>query len=252
MNSVICITGMHRSGTSLTSSWLELCGLTIHNGQFYGPDVGNPKGHFEDKEFVDLHSAALTMEHPRSGGWKAHTNKFLTFTNEHLEHARELVDQRNSNYSLWGWKDPRSIIYLKHWKQIIPSLKVLLIWRPCREVARSLIKRSTKSGRSTFKIRTIESVKLWLSYNSKVCEYKQEFPNDTLLFPLDYIVKHDQTVLHLINKKFQTELKYRAISDVYNQKLLNRGSDSLIVRLATLYYRCSYLETTLSNLSDIR
>lgn len=31
MNSMVCITGMHRSGTSLISSWLELCRLNIHN-----------------------------------------------------------------------------------------------------------------------------------------------------------------------------------------------------------------------------
>ena len=50
MNQVICITGMHRSGTSLVASWLESSGLVIHDGAFLGPSVGNEKGNFEDAD----------------------------------------------------------------------------------------------------------------------------------------------------------------------------------------------------------
>ena len=90
MNKIICITGMHRSGTSLTASWLEHCGLMVHDGNFYGPDTGNPKGHFEDKEFVDLHASAILLEKPKSKGWKVVTEKFLTFTGEHISYANML------------------------------------------------------------------------------------------------------------------------------------------------------------------
>ena len=183
MNKIICITGMHRSGTSLTTSWLELCGLRTHNGNIIGAHTGNPKGHFEDKDFVDLHSSGILQKYPKSKGWKVFTDNFQFFENQHLRHATNLISQRNAKYELWGWKDPRSVVYLRQWKEIIPALKVFLIWRPCSEVVQSLIKRSRKATAPVFNINSFQSVKLWMSYNKKVFEYKIKYPNDTLLIP---------------------------------------------------------------------
>jgi len=243
---------MHRSGTSLTTSWLEVCGLRIHDGAFYGPETGNPKGHFEDKDFVDLHSSAIELEKPKSNGWKLFADKFFAFEAGHLSNARKLVDQRNAKYNLWGWKDPRSVIYLTQWKEIIPSLKVLLLWRPCSEVASSLIRRSRKARAPVFKINILDSVKLWMAYNERVCEYKQQNPDDAVLFPLEHVIEHDQDVLKFLNKKFRINLEYRRIGDLYDQKLLTRGPTPLLLtRLASLYYRTDRLETRLQQLSDI-
>ena len=91
-NKAICITGMHRSGTSLTTSWLESCGLQIHDGQSHGPATGNPKGHFEDKEFVDLHSKAISHEYPLSNGWKVIRQKELSFTDSQLISITSLIN----------------------------------------------------------------------------------------------------------------------------------------------------------------
>jgi hypothetical protein len=51
MSKVLCIAGMHRSGTSLVTSWLQRCGLQIDDGQLLAANTGNPTGHFEDIEF---------------------------------------------------------------------------------------------------------------------------------------------------------------------------------------------------------
>lgn len=249
---IICITGMHRSGTSLTTSWLELCGLRSHDGNIIGAHTGNPKGHFEDKDFVDLHSSAILRKYPKSRGWKAVTDNFEFFESQHLQHATNLISQRNTKYELWGWKDPRSVLYLRQWKEIIPSLKVLLIWRPCSEVVQSLAKRSRKATAPVFNINSFQSVKLWMSYNKKVFEYKVKYPNDTLLIPLEYIVKYDQDVLCLVNKKFQMDLKYRPISDVYDRNLLNKGTVPLLTRWAAKCLGSSKLEKVLCDLSDVR
>ena len=137
---------MHRSGTSLLASWLESCGLTIHDGNYWGPSEGNQKGHFEDKDFVQLHSSAILLESPKSYGWKIFSDDFLTFDHDQLSRAKKLVSDRNAKYRIWGWKDPRSVIFLKKWKAIIPELKVLLVWRPCSEVVNSLIRRAGKAN----------------------------------------------------------------------------------------------------------
>jgi len=143
MNKIHCITGMHRSGTSLIASWIEHCGLSIEDGNLMGPGIGNPKGHFEDSDFVDLHSSAILSEHPGSKNWQVFVGKFMTFSDGHLSTAKKLVRERNKQFDNWGWKDPRSVLFLEQWKAIMPDLKVPLNWRPCSEVVHSLIERSS-------------------------------------------------------------------------------------------------------------
>ncbi|MEL7418373.1 MAG: hypothetical protein AAGK10_07335 [Cyanobacteria bacterium J06555_3] len=46
-NSVIIITGMHRSGTSLTASLLQSAGVYLGD-RLMSADSGNAKGYFED------------------------------------------------------------------------------------------------------------------------------------------------------------------------------------------------------------
>ncbi|MEY2858272.1 MAG: hypothetical protein RLZZ74_2584, partial [Cyanobacteriota bacterium] len=45
--SVMIITGMHRSGTSLTASLLQSAGVNLGD-RLMSEDRGNSKGHFED------------------------------------------------------------------------------------------------------------------------------------------------------------------------------------------------------------
>jgi O-antigen biosynthesis protein len=52
------IAGMHRSGTSLTSSLMEDAGINIGTRLIEAtPD--NPKGHFENLDFVEFHVNVL-------------------------------------------------------------------------------------------------------------------------------------------------------------------------------------------------
>ena len=107
---------MHRSGTSLITSWLEASGLVIHNGSFHGPSVGNLKGNFEDKEFVDIHARELRSKYPDSMGWQVFCPDKLTFSSEHRHQLEDLIGERSGKYQLWGWKDPRTVFFLDEWK----------------------------------------------------------------------------------------------------------------------------------------
>lgn len=249
---VICITGMHRSGTSLVASWLESCGLPIHDGDVLESTPANPRGHFEDKDFVDLQTSAICQHRPKSRGWKIFPNSFLTFDEKQLGYAYQLVSKRNAKYGIWGWKDPRSVLFLTQWKSILPELKVLLVWRPCLEVVASITRRWQKTKKPTAKVAFHEAVKLWVYYNQRVCEYRQKYPDDTLLLPMDYVIRQDRTALDLINKRFCAGLSYFPIANLYNPNILHRESVSVpfLVRLANFYYRSSKVEKRLRELSD--
>ncbi|NJK60916.1 MAG: hypothetical protein HC918_12650, partial [Oscillatoriales cyanobacterium SM2_1_8] len=67
--SPLVVAGMHRSGTSLTASLLQTLGT--HLGQtLVAADRHNPKGYFEDLDFVTLQRQMLTAACPvDDGGW---------------------------------------------------------------------------------------------------------------------------------------------------------------------------------------
>ena len=246
---------MHRSGSSLTTSWLASCGLNIHDGNLIGADAGNPKGHFEDNDFVDLHKSEIQYRKPDSEGWKIQPATFLKFKSAQLCRARQLIEERNKKFVHWGWKDPRTTIFLKQWKEIIPDLKALLIWRPCLEVVNSLVRRSRKVTHAPQnKISVPEAVKMWICYNQRLCEYKREYPTETLLFSIYHLISYPYRIMELINAKLQLNLNYQPFCDIFENSLL-KGRTALLTdfwaKAADMYYKDYHIEKKLKALSDI-
>ena len=64
----IIITGMHRSGTSLTASLLQSAGVKIGD-RLMGKGTGNSQGHFEDLDFVEFHQQVLESQGLNIAGW---------------------------------------------------------------------------------------------------------------------------------------------------------------------------------------
>jgi len=259
MKNVLCITGMHRSGTSLVASWLERCGLPIHDGRLLGPGLGNPKGHFEDLDFSELQADAIQSQIIGSQGWKVFSGNGLCFQERHLRLAEKLVEERNRKYNRWGWKDPRTVLFLNQWKEIIPQLKVLLIWRPCEEVVQSLVARFRSVGRADINLRKFlavsvaDAVKLWISYNRIICRYKEKHDDDTVLLSLNDILCQPNGVIRLIKRKWGMGLSDEPISQVFDPLLLDRSSFSATQWTARIYgFLCGSFEVEkrLRRLSD--
>jgi hypothetical protein len=158
----ICIAGMHRSGTSMITRLLNLCGL------FLGPEkevsvsaFDNEAGFWENSQFVQLNDEILAHF---GGGWDlppAMTEgwEFRFEMNRFHDDALALVKQFNP-YTLWGWKDPRNSILFPYWKRVIPDLKLLICLRNPLEVAQSLQRR----GHSSLPF----GLQLWLAYNQRL------------------------------------------------------------------------------------
>ena len=135
----IIITGMHRSGTSMIAGLLKLCGLYLGNN-LIGGLKDNPKGHFEDRDFVHInHKLFLENE----GEWGLPPQKIQKISPK-LQAEIKAFLRKWPRDRLVGWKDPRACITLPVWiKAIKPEpLKVVLIRRPVTEIAQSLKKRN--------------------------------------------------------------------------------------------------------------
>lgn len=158
----ICIAGMHRSGTSMITRLLNLCGL------YLGPEkevsvsaFDNEAGFWENSRFVKLNDEILRQA---GGGWDLPPVlpegwEFGDEMNRFDEEALALVKQF-SPYTLWGWKDPRNSISFPYWKRLIPDLKLLICLRNPLEVAQSLQRR----GHSSLAF----GLHLWLDYNQRL------------------------------------------------------------------------------------
>lgn len=247
---VVCVTGMHRSGTSLTASWLGHCGLALDDGEVYGAAEGNPRGHFEDKQFVDLQAAQTIRHAPQSMGWIYTKRAPLSIDEGFEREARALISARSAAYPFWGWKDPRSVLYLEAWRALIPGLKVLFLWRPCAGIASSLVARAKASEQPNLKISPLRAVQTWRAYNERVLAYKSKYASEALLLPLGSVLEHDRRVFDRICSFLNLELKYKPLADVYEPSLLHAHRPTSFQRTAAFYYNVKSLETALEKTSD--
>lgn len=136
-NSPLIIVGMHRSGTSLTARWLQMCGL--HLGSELVPATrSNREGHYEDLEITRLHREIL-----RRNGLTYLTRREVPIhtTEQDRYEAQRLVVERAASSPAWGWKDPRTSLFLPFWQDVVPAAKYLIVYRHYAQVVDSLLRR---------------------------------------------------------------------------------------------------------------
>lgn len=138
----VLITGMHRSGTSAVAGLLRLLGVWLGSDEdLIPPAPDNPLGFFEHRELM-----ALNVELLRTLGRKSDEPRLpfpkAWYEQEELsslyERARAVISRDLGGRPVWGWKDPRTCLTLPFWLRVVPSAKIVFIFRDPLEVAASL------------------------------------------------------------------------------------------------------------------
>ena len=142
MNKVLIILGMHRSGTSLVANWLHNCGLHLGD-KLFEESLYNKKGYFEDSDFIEVHEEIFRLNNISSGGFMPPLD--ITLDAECKNKMKMLVDNKNYMREQWGWKEPRTCLFIDYYKKLIPSAKYLIVYRDYFFVVDSLIRRELKS-----------------------------------------------------------------------------------------------------------
>ena len=160
--SIILVLGMHRSGTSLVAQMVAKWGANMGN-DLMPANQFNQEGYWEFNPLVNLHDKMLAYT---GHTWYAppENNNILHLLNVFGDEARALVAEMDAGQSIWCWKDPRMVLFLPFWKEILKDRELLYIitYRNPLSVADSLKKRDN--------ILTITAVALWEIYNLKVFE----------------------------------------------------------------------------------
>lgn len=142
MSRQLVICGMHRSGTSLVASVLREAGLDIGLKGDVVPEPGQPRGHFEDRDFHGLHEAILAAAGRTC--FTADEASIAVIPAVFEERARALAAAREGR-PFWGWKDPRTCLFLDLWDRLLPRARYLFLYRHPVDVALSLWRRNTES-----------------------------------------------------------------------------------------------------------
>lgn len=261
---------MHRSGTSLITHWLNECGLNLGEN-FLGPDVGNEEGHFEDIEFLKLHEEILSDNNlPATGLTEEHNIEISTY---HKEKLKSIIKVKNKLYDQWGWKDPRTCLFLDTYKELIPDARYLVIIRDYEAVVSSLLKRDFKHLEKRYSKRNYLSrlvwkkfrrqrnleafynkmaeryLKIWIAYNEEILKSVQTLPRHAYVM-LNYsmLKSNDESVCSFINERWNFSLKYFRFNDIYNENMMSTHVDiDSYVSNKALINRATQLQKDLEN-----
>ena len=255
MGKVFLISGMHRSGTSLFSNWINDCG--IHLGKdFIQKDFANPTGFYEDKDFVDLHKGILIDNKVDHFTLTAE----LFISQKRTEQAKSLSKSRETNL-IWGWKDPRSILFLDFWNSIIEDLNFIFLYRDALEVVNSLESRMIKNKDLFFKSKyyllkrrehRAMYASSWMLNNALILEFVKKLPKEKYcLFNINSFKNNDRKVYAKINEKFKLNLEYKNLDQIIDPKLLKGNSGNFKFpaetkkKISILYDELSKYETNI-------
>jgi hypothetical protein len=249
----LIIAGFHRSGTSATAQLLHRAGL------FLGYELlealpSNPYGHFEDRDVMDLHQGILA---DNDLTWVVGEPLLPVVTAERWDRMRQMIERRNAEYALWGFKDPRACLFMALWKYLLPDMKVLLVYRHFAETTYSLGQRHSsdlflKRGNSFVHRRFWEepdlALRMWLTHNKALLGFARAYPEDTLVVSMD-MIRDGFPVIWAINKRWDLGLTDIPVAEIYDPRVTARRTRRQAVSDRTLIEAISDTWNTLEGLS---
>jgi hypothetical protein len=141
--SVICVLGMHRSGSSLVAQVLRRGGAET-GPALIGPSESNPDGHFEDRFVLGVNKKLLiryggTWDRPPSlpEGWL--DDPFVRRLLDAASGYRRDVVARAKRFL---FKEPRTCLLLPFWCRAFGEMTYVVVLRSPESVARSVVARN--------------------------------------------------------------------------------------------------------------
>jgi len=244
---IVCLTGMHRSGTSLMGNFLHHCGISMGK-ELIGAARGNRFGHFEDAEFVSFHSELLNRR--RCHMYTPARN--LEFTEQEARQALALVEQRRTEFKHWGWKDPRTTLFLHSWQRILPEARYILLYRSPYSVIDSLLRRATDRR---LKLAPWIAASAWIRYNEEILSFYKAHKSHTLLININDFNRDHVSSVRLLEDWLGVKLPVPYTTIYHPSELKSKPTDRkrLTVRLIGKVYgeRMDEIYQTLESLATI-
>ena len=160
----VCVTGMHRSGTSFIAGALRFLGVSLGDpARMLRPGSDNPKGYFEIQEVQQLDDELLAY---LGGAWDQPPVLDPGWERTHgiggfRDRAAEILENSFGPCAEWApvicWKDPRLSLLLPFWRTVTPVATTIVVVRDPVEVVASL-------GARGYRVGPAQAASLWLRY----------------------------------------------------------------------------------------
>ena len=200
----LIITGMHRSGTSVTAAFLQSLGVFIGNNLLKG-SYANPQGYFEDMDFLSfqrqLLSSCCSQEERGFPDWGWTESELLNRQqfSRYVEPAKRLIFARQNQSQIWGWKDPRTTLLLDFWRGIVPDVGYILIYRYPWDVADSILRLNVPFFRENPDF----CLRVWRFYNWHLWDFYQRNRDRSLLVNINTLLEYPEIFVSFLKSKFQ-------------------------------------------------
>jgi hypothetical protein len=198
----LVIVGMHRSGTSLAASLAAAAGVDLGPRQL-GPGTGNPRGHYEDLDFLELHQRILRANGGDEDGFACSGR--LRLSPGLAEDAAKLVAARRAERRAWGWKDPRTTLLLDLYQPLLPRARYLCVFRRPWEVVDSLLRRGHVGDR-LFAERPELAPQLWHHYNRRLLDLVDRHPDRCLVVESHQLADEPDRIVRGLEQLLEVEL----------------------------------------------
>jgi GT2 family glycosyltransferase len=250
----VIIAGMHRSGTSLAASLMHALGYGMGPTQLPA-DRANPRGYFEDVDFLDLNRRMLVAATiaddggHRDWGWTETERLDRAIFSRFEAEAQKLVEARRALGTAWGWKDPRTSVLLDFWDALVPEARYLFLYRLPWEVADSI----QRLGAEVFLRRPDYAYRIWAAYNRELLAFRRRHPGRSLLVSANALVCDPNRLRGLLQARLGLAASDQELSPLIDDGLFRSagGRDPLAALVAAVHPACGALLAELEADADL-
>ena len=202
----ILITGMHRSGTSLTAGLVNLLGMPMGDGPVVPNSPENPRGIYERADVMKVNNQILEV---LGGSWSSppasNYDLLSSLSDELVKEKRESLSLFSEHNSHWFVKDPRLSLLLPFWDRMaLQALPTIFVIRHPLEVAQSLKLRNAIPHRL--------GLALWATYTNSALN--QLTHRNNLIIDYSSILKQKQASIRSLEKFINSNSKVKTIPSI--------------------------------------
>jgi glycosyltransferase involved in cell wall biosynthesis len=250
----VIVSGMHRSGTSLTAGLLARLGVDMGT-DLVPADRANPRGYFEDRDVVRFHRRAFAERLPPSDsghadwGWTPDASVAPRDLDRWQADARGLVARRAATGRRWGFKDPRATIVLDFWHPLLPAPAYVGVYRDPTRVADSM----QRLGAEVFLRNPGYAWKIWRLYNERLLDFVRRHRERCVLLNADALESNLGRLPALLRERLGLPVADVDLRGEVSAGLLHRGDEAdALPRLARrVWDDCAAIHDELESLADL-
>ena len=244
---------MHRSGTSLAASMMAALSVQLGD-QLLPADSHNQAGYFEDVTFLDFHRQVLSQCVPdepghSDWGWTESERLDIRRFSEFRDQARRVINVRIHDAGPWGWKDPRTTLFLDFWDSLLEEARFVFVYRFPWDVADSM----QRLGAEVFLKNPEYAYRIWEFYNRRLRDFYVQHSDRCLLVNINALQKNLDRFVCLLGDKLGVPTRESRLQEVFKDHLFQTiaGEDPLIDLVSEAWPGCAQLLSELEQLADI-